>query len=314
MKLTPIVIAFVLCSSISFAGSVPVVVRGTVAGNSLSAGPFSGIPSGTPVEMSYQVTTPGTDVSPGQDTSYAMVAGTFVLDVGGTTATFTSTGGAPQLDVVNNFPVADGLFTFAHAITVPTHALECELHDSTGTVFHSTDINLVTGSYPGTAFDTIDWNVLGPGGQMAIALVSFTIYPDVSSAIGTNYCTSNPNSSGNPAVISASGCPSVAIGAVTLHGSSMPGNKTSLFFYGPTATQSPLGNGFLCVTGGLFRFPAGTTSAAGTIDHAIDFHSAPAGSGSGAILPGSTWRFQGWFRDGVGVTNTTDAIAIAFAP
>ena len=308
------ILALSLCAAPAWAGSVPVVALGTVAGNNLTGGPLIGIAPGTPVKMWYQVTTPGFDVSPGQDRSYTMQTATFTLDLGGTQVHFTTSGQPPQLDVVNNFPVADGLFTFAHAIDVASHAMECEMHDSTGSVFNSVDISQVVGTYPGSAFDTVDWNVLGPGGAISIALVSFTIYPDVSSSIGTNYCTSTTNSSGQAAVISASGCPSVSIGAVTLNGSSMPANKASLFFYGPNATQSPLGYGYLCVSGGLFRFHAGTTGAAGTIAHAIDFHSSPAGAGAGTILPGSTWRFQGWFRDGIGITNTTDAIAIVFAP
>jgi hypothetical protein len=313
MSIHPYLIAFALCSAPAVAGTVPVVVTGTVGGNSLTSAPYAGIPPGAPVKMWYEVSTPGVDVAPGQDRSYAMVPGTFTLDVAGVIAHFTAAG-QPQLDVVNNFPVADGLFTFVHAITFAGHAMECEMHDSTGTVFNSTDIAQVVGTYPGSAFDTIDWNIFGPGGGIGINLATFTIYPDLSSSIGSSYCTSTMNSSGNAALISATGCPSVAIGAVTLHGSSMPANKTSLFFYGPTATQSPLGNGFLCVTGGLFRFHAATTSPSGTIDHAIDFTSTPAGMGAGAILPGSTWRFQGWFRDGPGITNTTDATAIVFAP
>jgi hypothetical protein len=307
-------LALTLCAAPAMAGTVPVVATGHVAGNSLTAPPFAGIPPGSPVKMWYEVSTPGFDVSPNQDRSYTMVTGTFTVDVAGVQAHFTTTGQPPQLDVVNNFPVADGLFTFAHAINVASHALECEMHDSTGTVFHSIDIAQCVGTYPGSAFDTVDWNILGPGGGIGITLETFTIYPDVSSAIGASYCTSTPNSSGNPAVISATGCPSVAIGAVTLHGSSMPSNKASLFFYGPNATQTPLGNGFLCVSGGLFRFPAGITSPGGTIDRPIDFHSAPAGMGAGMIQPGSTWRFQAWFRDGAGITNTTDATAIVFAP
>jgi hypothetical protein len=307
-------LALTLCAAPAAAGTVPVVVTGHIAGNSLTSPPFAGIPPGSPVKMWYEVSTPGVDVAPGQDRSYTMVTGSFTVDVAGVQAHFTTTGQPPQLDVVNNFPVADGLFTFAHQINVPSTALECEMHDSTGTVFNSTDITQVVGTYPGSAFDTVDWNILGPGGGIGVVLETFTIYPDVSSSIGANYCTSTTNSSGLAAVISATGCPSVAIGAVTLNGASMPANKTALFFYGPNAAQSPLGNGFLCVGGGLFRFHAGTTSAAGTIAHAIDFHSAPAGMGAGAIQPGSTWRFQGWFRDGAGNTNTTDAIAIVFAP
>lgn len=306
-------LALVLCAAPALAGTVPVVVTGTVGGNSISSGPYMGIPPGSPVKMWYLVTTPGVDVAPGQDTSYAMVPGTFTLDVAGVIAHFTATG-QPQLDVVNNFPIADGLYTFVHAITVTGHAMECEMHNSTGNVFSTTDITQIPGTYPGAAFDSIDWNVFGPGGGIGIVLGSFTIYPDVSSTIGTSYCTSTINSGGGAALISATGCPSVAIGAVTLHGSSMPANKTSLFFYGPSPTQTPLGNGFLCVTGGLFRFPAATTSPSGTIAHVIDFLSSPAGSGAGTILPGSTWRFQGWFRDGPGITNTTDATAIVFAP
>lgn len=43
--------------------------------------------------------------------------------------------------------------------------------------------------------------------------------------------------------------------------------------------------------------PAFQTDAAGSASRQVDFTAAPAGAGPGAIQAGSTWFFQGWYRD-----------------
>lgn len=76
------------------------------------------------------------------------------------------------------------------------------------------------------------------------------------------------------------------------------------------------GNGFQCVSGSaLYRFPAGSSSASGSLVHAPDLAAPPIPSG--AILPGSTWCFQAWYRDpaaGGASFNLSNGLSIAFTP
>jgi hypothetical protein len=305
--------AALLCLALpAAAGDVPIVATGVVAGNSLASGPFAGLAAGTPVTMSYVVTTPGFDIAPGQYTSHTIQKPTFVLDVGGVTAGLGN--GAPDLGLTNGFPIADGFFLFQTGLSVSGHALECEMHDSTGTALSTTHAGSAANTWPGAAFDSVDWNVFGPGGLIGITLSTFTVHVDLASAIGTSFCTSTPNSSGGPASISALGCTSVSIDRVTLRADSLPPFKSALFFYGPSTTQTPLGDGFLCVTGSLFRLPAGQSDASGVITRALELDAFPAGSGAGEITSGSTWHFQCWYRDGLGVTNLTNGLSITFTP
>jgi len=60
----------------------------------------------------------------------------------------------------------------------------------------------------------------------------------------------------------------------------------------------PFGEGVRCVGGSIFRLrPPVVTDATGAASLQVDFTQGAPSSGSGAILPGSTWYFQFWHRD-----------------
>lgn len=136
------------------------------------------------------------------------------------------------------------------------------------------------------------------------------------------YCSTAPNSVGNGALISALGSQSIGANDFTVTASACPSNQTALFFYGPNRIQLPFGDGYLCVGAGgieLFRLnPPLTTDGAGAVARLVDFSTPPAGSGAGAILPGSEWNFQLWYRDPLGAGgsghNLSDALTAWFLP
>jgi len=146
-----------------------------------------------------------------------------------------------------------------------------------------------------------------------------TVYTySLDDCLGTAECAGDPNSAGPGAVIEASGIEAVTVGDFTLTATGGIPNKVGLFFYGPNANDVPLGNGRLCIGGGIARLnPAGFADGAGVAVRAIDFGVAPAGSGPNAITPGSTWRFQYWYRDpaaGGAAFNLSNATAVTFLP
>ncbi|MCK6445625.1 MAG: FG-GAP repeat protein [Planctomycetes bacterium] len=136
----------------------------------------------------------------------------------------------------------------------------------------------------------------------------------------TPYCVSEPNSTGLPAKLSYSGSLAIDAGTFTLHADNLPPNKQGIFFYSANPLQTPFGNGWLCVSPagtGIFRLtPAAAADANGHLARTVDFTVAPAGSGPGAITPGSTWHFQCWYRDpGAGAGfDLSDGLRAVFCP
>ena len=70
------------------------------------------------------------------------------------------------------------------------------------------------------------------------------------------------------------------------------------------------GNGLRCVGdgSGLFRLPV-EVARAGELRHALDLTTTP------VIVPGSTWHFQGWYRDpaaGGAAFDLTDGLTVTF--
>ena len=136
--------------------------------------------------------------------------------------------------------------------------------------------------------------------------------------IGTNYCTANANSTGQPAVMSASGSTSFAANDVTLGASQMPSNAFGYFITSQTAgfAMNPGGSsGNLCLGGTVGRYDQSVqnSGAAGEFSLAIDLTSIPMPNGAVSAAAGETWRFQAWFRDaqgGMATSNFTDGLAI----
>jgi hypothetical protein len=109
----------------------------------------------------------------------------------------------------------------------------------------------------------------------------------------SNFCISTPNSTGGPATIGYSGSLSVGANQFTLITTGVPTHVFGLFFYSQTQALAPLGNGYRCLGGHLFRLHA-VQAVNGVLTRTVDFTNPPP---NGAILPASTWNFQCFYRD-----------------
>ncbi|MFT4539520.1 MAG: hypothetical protein ACI841_000359 [Planctomycetota bacterium] len=128
------------------------------------------------------------------------------------------------------------------------------------------------------------------------------------------------NSTGLPALLSATGSSRVAADDAFLAARNLPANQFGTYFMGGAQSELPFGDGKLCVGGGatgLFRFDVMMSSAGGymSLGQGIVNHSLGLGA-NGTINAGSTWNFQLWYRDPSGPCgtgfNTSNAYSITF--
>lgn len=146
-----------------------------------------------------------------------------------------------------------------------------------------------------------------------------SIYRIESECSAVPYCASTPNSTGFAARIGSNGSPSVSAGDFELEAWGLPPGSAGIFFYGLAAVETPLADGFLCVgsAGGVIsRFPVDAVPGNGRVTRPLDFGSAPAGSGPGAIQPWTSTYFQFWYRDAGASTgaNLTRGLRVSFCP
>lgn len=137
--------------------------------------------------------------------------------------------------------------------------------------------------------------------------------------LAETYCVGAPNSAGPGASIGYAGTTSVTIGDLELVVTGAVPSTPGYFIYGDAQAQVPLGDGFRCVGGSIFRLrPATLADGSGANARLLDFTQPPAGSGPGAITAGSTWHFQYWYRDPLGPggtgNNLSDGLSVTFAP
>ena len=129
----------------------------------------------------------------------------------------------------------------------------------------------------------------------------------------TRYCTSLPNSTGQPARVDFVGSAVLVVNDAALEASSCPPDSFGVFIAGEVAAQYPFGAGYLCINPyvGFHRIlPPVATDSAGTCVRALDFLSLPM-----TIEPGTSWHFQLVYRDtAAGATqfNTTDGVRVRF--
>jgi hypothetical protein len=138
--------------------------------------------------------------------------------------------------------------------------------------------------------------------------------PGASLSLGQRHCSTLPNSTGAPAVITAKGSTSIAANDLVLYAQPVP-DGMGVFIYGLNRTQIPFGNGRLCVGGNTQLLVPPTLGQGGVLEHALDYTIPP--STSGTITAGSTWSFQAMFRDpaaGGAFFNTSDAVELQFLP
>jgi len=128
------------------------------------------------------------------------------------------------------------------------------------------------------------------------------------------------NSSGAGATLWGSGSASVSADDLFLAMAPIPVNEFGLFFTGTGAIGPfPFGDGLRCVGGSVFRFPILNAGSAGTIGfgQVVGFSNSVFGPG-GQISVGSTWNYQGWYRDPNGACsssfNLTNGMAITYGP
>lgn len=134
--------------------------------------------------------------------------------------------------------------------------------------------------------------------------------------VGTNYCASTVNSTGEASRISAQGSDRVSGNLLQLTASEIPSGNPGLFFYGPTSGQTPFGDGNLCVAaaGGIQRLAPTSADGDGFLVTRLDLAAAPHDA---QLIPGSTWFIQAWYRDPDAAQsgfNLSDGLEVTFQP
>ena len=136
---------------------------------------------------------------------------------------------------------------------------------------------------------------------------------------GTTYCTpATPNSTGQPATLSAFGTPSARDDFVTFTATNVPAQTIGMLLVGDAQGFSPFAGGSqgtLCLGGHMARFTANITGNSELGDLVFDpILSAMPLTPMTGVQPGETWHFQVWYRDrNPGPTsNFTDAVSISF--
>jgi len=134
-----------------------------------------------------------------------------------------------------------------------------------------------------------------------------------------NYCTANPNTTGQSGIMSASGSPLLVDNNFTITASQLPPFEWGYFLMSPNQGFIPNvggSSGNLCLGSPFYRFnkvPTGqvlNSQAGGTFSFTTDLTNLPQGV---VFQMGETWNFQAWFRDGFASTsNFTDGIAVMF--
>ena len=122
------------------------------------------------------------------------------------------------------------------------------------------------------------------------------------------------NSAGRGALISAAaGTTDAVADDLVLAITDMPPGKFGLAFMGATSPMVAFGDGLRCVGGVNKRFNVKQADSAGTMLYGPGLASIAPG-----IVPGSTWRFQGWYRDPMGPCgggfNLTNGVQVPFQP
>lgn len=141
--------------------------------------------------------------------------------------------------------------------------------------------------------------------------------------IGTAYCDpNNPNSTGVPATLAASGSTAAAAQSVLLTASSMPPGQFGYFIASRTQgfIANPAGSlGNLCVVGNqarynqpgrIFQVDAGGDGSLQVGDINVPTNTNPPGGET--ITAGDSWNWQAWYRDIGNTNNFTHGLNILF--
>ena len=117
----------------------------------------------------------------------------------------------------------------------------------------------------------------------------------------------NAGFDGNPstgALLDAiGGSADVTLDDLELRVSGVQPGQFGLIVMAGASTNVPLGDGLRCIDpggSGLFRFPTQQADASGNLNLLGVVGISQNFAGPGQIMAGSTWQFQGWYRDPLG--------------
>ncbi len=162
--------------------------------------------------------------------------------------------------------------------------------------------------------DTFAFSTTNPAGTSATGTIT-VVYTDPNPCPpALNYCVGAPNSVGLGATMGHLGSTSVAANDLVLTCSALPPSQFGLFFMGQGQTQTPVGDGFMCIASNHIRFGAITIDGTGSANFPLDLQNLP---GSGQVFAGETWNGQFWYRDAAGGPakhNLSDALSLVFCP
>ena len=140
--------------------------------------------------------------------------------------------------------------------------------------------------------------------------------------VGTNYCTANPNSTGQTGLITGLGSASVAANDLALEASRLPINSFGYFVTSLTqaVTPNPGGSqGVLCLGGQIGRYTGAgqikNSGATGAFSLLLNLNQIPTPTGFVQAVVGQSRNFQCWHRDAVGgvaTSNFTNGLAVTF--
>jgi len=231
---------------------------------------------------------------------------------GATTAAFGG-GAGPWFNAVSIYPgegVTVGVVTDFMGVELLPPGLGHELLEI--------DVAIPPNAPPGTSYPVSFVETIGDPPVATIVVVVGGISVDPTLEGGGvvvpqgNYCASVPNSTGAPAVMSATGTLSIAANGLVLNANPVP-TQPGIFYFGPNQIQIPFGNGFRCVGGTVHRLPV-EFGQAGLLSHSLD-NTVP--QIASELTPGSTWNFQAWYRDplsGGAAFNLSDGLELTFLP
>jgi len=163
------------------------------------------------------------------------------------------------------------------------------------------------------AFESLATNLLpGSGGLYHVYVRACDV------ASPSTYCKPAKPTGGCVGLLAFQGEPSATAGSgFDVRAGGVDANKLGLFFYGKAGPWGqPVTQGFLCVQGAIVRAlvsnSGGTSGCAGVLS--MDMNAWIASGADPALVAGQTAYVQAWFRNALGSSQLTDALALLIGP
>ena len=156
--------------------------------------------------------------------------------------------------------------------------------------------------------------------SLRVALGALVLAGSASAQIGATYCSTNLNSTGSIALISATGSTDVTLNDVTLNCDALPLNAFGYFITSQTQgfnANPNMSSGNICIGGDVGRYAGDilNSGSTGGVSLTLDLTDVPHPIVSYAVMPGDTVNFQYWHRDtnAMGLTsNFSEGLEIMF--